>query len=114
MEIKRKTRSSLMLFKRRSQLMQQEANIKIINKEQLFEIFKNDQIYYNILSSLMKLPKTNDKKNIEKNDKYAYIINRILENMKKKNLFFFFLNFYKIDVRNYFMKMISLINFILS
>ena len=97
MEKKRKTRSSLMLFKRRSQLMQQEANIKIINKEQLFEIFKNDQIYYNILSSLMKLPKTNDKKNIEKNDKYAYIINRILENMKKKNLFFFFLNFYKID-----------------
>ena len=97
MEKKRKTKSSLILFKRRSQSNEQEANIKIINREQLFEIFKDDQIYYNILSSLMKLPKINDKIKLEKNVKNVHIINRILENMKKKNLFFFFINFYKID-----------------
>ena len=96
MEKKRKTRSSLMLFKRRSQLIEQESNITLINLAQLYETFKDNQIDFNLLSSLMKLSKIQNKKNIDK-DSNDTLISRVMENMKKKNLFYFFLNFYKID-----------------
>ena len=96
MEKKRKTRSSLMLFKRRSQLIEQESNITLINLAQLYETFKDNQIDFNLLSSLMKLSKIQNKKNIDKDSNVA-LISRVMENMKKKNLFYFFLNFYKID-----------------
>ena len=62
MEKKRKTRSSLMLFKRRSQLIEQESNITLINLAQLYETFKDNQIDFNLLSSLMKLSKIQNKK----------------------------------------------------
>lgn len=96
MEKKRKTRSSLMLFKRRSQLIEQESNITLISLAQLYETFKDNQIDFNLLSSLMKLSKIQNKKNIDKDSNVA-LISRVMENMKKKNLFYFFLNFYKID-----------------
>ena len=48
MEKKRKTRSSLMLFKRRSQLIEQESNITLINLAQLYETFKDNKIDFNL------------------------------------------------------------------
>ena len=71
MEKKRKTRSSLMLFKRRSQLIEQESNITLINLAQLYETFKDNQIDFNLLSSLMKLSKIQNKKNIDKDSNDA-------------------------------------------
>ena len=85
MEKKRKTRSSLMLFKRRSQLIEQESNITLINLAQLYETFKDNQIDFNLLRSLMKLSKIQNKKNIDK-DSNDTLISRVMENMKKKNL----------------------------
>ena len=92
MEKKRKTRSSLMLFKRRSQLIEQESNITLINLAQLYETFKDNKIDFNLLSSLMKLSKIQNKKNIDK-DSNDTLISRVMENMKKKNLFYFFFEF---------------------
>ena len=94
MEKKRKERKSCKIFKRRPQLNEQDANNKKTDDDELFEMFKENLVDYNILSSLIKLSNTNVKKNIDKN---AGLITRILENMKKKDLFYFFLNFYKID-----------------
>ena len=89
METNQKRKKSYKLSKRGSKASFLDSTKTITNK-QLFEAFKDNQIDFIIINSLMKLP------NKDKEDKNA-LINRIYENMKKKNLFFFFLNFYKIN-----------------
>ena len=89
MENNQKRKKSIKLSKRGSKVSLLDTT-KTITTKQLFEIFKDNQIDFIIINSLMKLP------NKDKEDKNA-LINRIYENMKKKNLFFFFLNFYKIN-----------------
>ena len=89
METNQKRKKSYKLSKRGSKASFLDSTKTITNK-QLFEAFKDNQIDFIIINSLMKLP------NKDKEDKNA-LINRIYDNMKKKNLFFFFLNFYKIN-----------------
>jgi CRP-like cAMP-binding protein len=73
----------------------QNQNQKISYKK-LFETFKDSQVDFIILNSLYKLSSGINKKRLE-NDIKNFLFTRIFENIKKKNLFFFFLQFYKIN-----------------
>ena len=83
------------LFKRNSQSGDNNSDKKI-NIKILYETFKESQIDFLILNSLIKLNDITNKKNTNNANKNE-LISTILENMKKKNLFFFFCNFYKIN-----------------
>ena len=89
MEKNQKRKKSTRLSKRFSKMSIIDTTKNISNK-QLFETFKDNQVDFIIINSLLKLP---NKDKEEKNE----LINRIYENIKKKDLFFFFLNFYKIN-----------------
>ena len=77
------------LFKRNSQSGDNNSDKKI-NIKILYETFKESQIDFLILNSLIKLNDITNKKNTNNANKNE-LISTILENMKKKNLFFFFL-----------------------
>ena len=98
MDKSRRSRLSALLFKRHSKIPDYDNNTsaKKISVKKLYETFKESPIDFNILHSLLKLSNNANKKNIE-NEQKNELISIILENMKKKNLFFFFLNFYKIS-----------------
>jgi len=98
MDKSRRSRLSALLFKRHSKIPDYDNNTsaKKISIKKLYETFKESPVDFNILHSLIKLSNNTNKKNID-NEQKNELISIILENMKKKNLFFFFLNFYKIS-----------------
>ena len=98
MDKSRRSRLSALLFKRHSKIPDYDNNTsaKKISVKKLYETFKESPVDFNILHSLIKLSNNTNKKNID-NEQKNELISIILENMKKKNLFFFFLNFYKIN-----------------
>ena len=98
MDKSRRSRLSALLFKRHSKIPDYDNNTsaKKISVKKLYETFKESPIDFNILHSLLKLSNNANKKNID-NEQKNELISIILENMKKKNLFFFFVNFYKIS-----------------
>ena len=98
MDKKRRSRLSALLFKRHSKIPELNSNIsnKKISTKKLYETFKESPIDFNILHSLIKLSNNTGKTNTDTEQKNE-LISTIFDNMKKKNLFFFFLNFYKIN-----------------
>ena len=98
MDKSRRSRLSALLFKRHSKIPDYDNNTsaKKISVKKLYETFKESPIDFNILHSIIKLSNNTNKTNTDKEQKKE-LISIILENMKKKNLLFFFLNFYKIN-----------------
>ena len=98
MDKSRRSRLSALLFKRHSKIPDYDNNTsaKKISIKKLYETFKESPIDFNILHSIIKLSNNTNKTNTDKEQKKE-LISIILENMKKKNLLFFFLNFYKIN-----------------
>jgi len=98
MDKSRRSRLSALLFKRHSKIPDYDNNTsaKKISVKKLYETFKESPIDFNILHSLLKLSNNTSKANTDKEQKKE-LISIILVNMKKKNLLFFFLNFYKIN-----------------
>ena len=98
MDKKRRSRLSVLLFKRHSKIPDLDGNTsnKKISTKKLYETFKESPIDFNILHSMIKLSNNTGKTNADIEQKNE-LVKVILDNMKKKNLFFFFLNFYKIN-----------------
>ena len=98
MDKKRRSRLSVLLFKRHSKIPDLDGNTsnKKISTKKLYETFKESPIDFNILHSMIKLSNNTGKTNTDIEQKNE-LVKVILDNMKKKNLFFFFLNFYKIN-----------------
>ena len=95
--MERKIRSRFSIIKRDSKTKDNDNNyITKISIKKLYEIFKESPEDFAIIKSLIKLNNISNNKTSDHERKNELILS-ILENMKKKNLFFFFLNFYKIN-----------------
>ena len=95
--MERKIRSRFSIIKRDSKTKDNDNNyITKISIKKLYEIFKESPEDFAIIKSLIKLDNISNNKTSDHERKNELILS-ILENMKKKNLFFFFLNFYKIN-----------------
>ena len=91
MDKKRRSRLSVLLFKRHSKIPDLDGNTsnKKISTKKLYETFKESPIDFNILHSMNKLSNNTGKTNTDIEQKNE-LVKVILDNMKKKNLFFFF------------------------
>ena len=95
--MERKIRSRFSIIKRDSKTKDNDNNyITKISIKKLYEIFKESPEDFAIIKSLIKLNNISNNKTSDHERKNELILS-ILENMKKKNLFFFLLNFYKIN-----------------
>ena len=95
--MERKIRSRFSIIKRDSKTKDNDNNyITKISIKKLYEIFKESPEDFAIIKSLIKLNNISNNKTSD-HERKNELISSILENMKKKNLFFFFLNFYKIN-----------------
>ena len=90
MDKKRKSRLSVILFKRQSKINELLNNnsTKKISIKKLYETFKESPVDFAILQSIMKLayPANKNSNNERRNE----LISIIFDNMKKKKLIFFF------------------------
>ena len=93
--MERKIRSRFSIIKRDSKTKDNDNNyITKISIKKLYEIFKESPEDFAIIKSLIKLNNISNNKTSDHERKNELILS-ILENMKKKNLFFFFLIFIK-------------------
>ena len=95
--MEKRIKNRLSLIKRRSQMSEVTYNYNTkISIKKLFETFKESPEDFTIIKSMIKLKNYNKSVNLD-NEGRNELISAIIQNMKKKNLFFFFLNFYKIS-----------------
>ena len=88
--MERKIRSRFSIIKRDSKTKDNDNNyITKISIKKLYEIFKESPEDFAIIKSLIKLNNISNNKTSDHEQKKELILS-ILENMKKKNLFFFF------------------------
>ena len=88
--MERKIRSRFSIIKRDSKTKDNDNNyITKISIKKLYEIFKESPEDFAIIKSLIKLNNISNNKTSDHERKNELILS-ILENMKKKNLFFFF------------------------
>ena len=93
--MEKRIKNRLSLIKRRSQMSEVTYNYNTkISIKKLFEIFKESPEDFTIIKSMIKLKNYNKSVNLD-NEGRNELISAIIQNMKKKNLFFFFFNFYK-------------------